>query len=69
MSDPVDFAQDLEAEFREKALAASRQQVREGGLGPKDCQICGDEIPEARRQVSDSPHCVPCQVDIERGRR
>lgn len=71
MTDVFDRASEVEEAQREDALAAQR---RRAGLADKtvadsavDCQLCGDSIPELRRQaVPGVQMCVECQDEIEK---
>jgi phage/conjugal plasmid C-4 type zinc finger TraR family protein len=53
-------------------VAAVQRKLAEQALQPsaKECQECGDEIPEARQKaLLGVQHCVYCQQLKEKGRR
>jgi phage/conjugal plasmid C-4 type zinc finger TraR family protein len=53
-------------------VAAVQRKLAEQALQPsaKECQECGDEIPEARQKAMlGVQHCVYCQQLKEKGRR
>jgi phage/conjugal plasmid C-4 type zinc finger TraR family protein len=70
-SDFFDRASKNEADFLEDAR---KEQARRAGLEGKTvedsalhCQVCGDEIPEGRREAYPGTQtCVTCQADLER---
>ncbi len=57
MADFADIAAAREAEIRADALAARRSAPAPGATA-KECQECGDPIPEARRKAQ--PGCTRC---------
>ena len=71
MTDQFDRATEIEEAQREDALQA---QARRAGLDGKtvadsalECQLCGDPIPELRRQaVPGVQACWECQNEIEK---
>lgn len=65
MADEVDLAQECEALFLQKALEARRvAESRRESL--EDCEVCGDEIPERRRQALPGVRtCLSCQSRLE----
>lgn len=68
MSDWADIAAAREQELREDALAERqrRQGKRHVEASAELCSVCGDPIPEARRQaVPGVQTCVPCQEELE----
>ncbi|MCE9664504.1 TraR/DksA family transcriptional regulator [Halomonas sp. M5N1S17] len=67
--DNADIAQDL-IEYRlQQSLAARQAALAKAGVGPVECEECGEEIPAARRErLPGVTTCVPCQT-IREGRR
>lgn len=71
MTDIYDRATEIEEAQREDAL---QEQTRRAGLAGKtvadsalECEMCGDPIPELRRQaVPGVQCCVDCQNEIEK---
>ena len=69
-SDLIDRASKAEAEFIGDAL---REQARRAGLDGKTvadsathCQVCGDEIPQGRREAYPGTQtCAPCKTELE----
>ena len=37
-------------------------------LSQKECQVCGESIPEQRRKLGNVQNCIDCQTLIERKR-
>ena len=67
-SDQFDAATVLEEMFREKALQAQLAHTR--GTGRPDCQDCGEDIPEPRRQAAPwAVRCIECQEIDDKRRR
>ena len=68
MSDDMDRAQAREEEMRGDALAdQARRAQRPVVESAVDCAMCGEPIPEARRQALPGVQtCIDCQKDIER---
>lgn len=65
MTDPIDKAQETEAQFTRQAIAAAR--TRPGIRTYETCLDCGDPIPLARRQaVPGCERCIDCQEEYER---
>lgn len=68
--DQFDLAQDLDAYYRDQALALHRRKMAVTGEALTNCLACGDEIPEGRRAIQPGcTHCVACAAEIERERR
>lgn len=68
MADWADQAAAREQELREDALAERerRHGKRHVEASAEICSVCGDPIPEARRQaVPGVQTCVPCQEELE----
>lgn len=58
MSDPLDQAADLEEMGRQIAI---KNRVRYIGISATRCDVCGDLIPQGRRDaVPGCSHCVEC---------
>lgn len=76
MSDDIDRAQDLDAQDRERALAAARQRVADS-FAPRQgaieglCIDCGDPIEPARLAVLSGKtcRCASCAHDHEQRSR
>lgn len=68
LSDIIDRAQEREEEMRQDALAdRARQAQTTAGDSATVCAMCGEDIPEARREaVPGVQTCVECQSDLER---
>ena len=67
MADDVDRAQAREQAQRDDALGSRIQPI---GPGRADCIICGDPIPQGRRDaVKGVATCVDCQCAAERRKR
>lgn len=78
MADDIDQAQHYDEMFREQALAAHFNSLREGaglhplGAVPAACIDCGEDIEPARMQAAPfARRCIACQEQYERmnGRR
>ncbi|WP_371370010.1 TraR/DksA family transcriptional regulator [Pseudomonas sp. QL9] len=68
MADLADYANDLMLERLDALLAARRSNTANGAA--EDCQVCGEPIPEARRQaVPGCDRCLDCQALEELERR
>ncbi|MFA0085348.1 MULTISPECIES: TraR/DksA C4-type zinc finger protein [Vibrio] len=68
MSDVIDHASGLEAQFTQVALAhhLARAKQNEQRESAQDCEECGDPIPEQRRQkVPGCQYCTQCQSSRE----
>jgi len=67
MADTVDLAQAHEERLRAQAVEAAVAAAKIGGDGAQDCQLCGDEIPPARRAANPGAlTCIDCQQRLER---
>lgn len=67
MADEADIASEIEQLHREAAFAAWIRPFE--GESLEQCEDCGGEIPEARRQaIPGVTRCVECQT-ISEGRR
>jgi len=69
--DQFDQAQELDARFREQALALQKRISAYKGETRNTCIDCGEPIPELRRQIL--PGCIRCigcatLFEAERGR-
>ncbi|MBU1564239.1 MAG: TraR/DksA family transcriptional regulator [Proteobacteria bacterium] len=58
MADQFDLAQDLDAIFRQQALAAHARRWAISGASRRTCIDCDEQIPEARRKIL--PGCTRC---------
>lgn len=68
MADLADYANDLMLERLDALLAARPQGAVHAAA--EDCQVCGEPIPEARRQaVPGCDRCLDCQALEELERR
>lgn len=68
--DQFDQAQELDARYREQALALHRERQKKIGDTMTHCMDCGDEIPEARRQLLPGvTRCVSCAAVFEQHTR
>jgi len=56
--DQFDQAQELDARFRRQALELQKRISAFNGQSRSTCIDCGDQIPEARRQIL--PGCIRC---------
>lgn len=64
MPDDMERATAISAAHTEACLGAVTRQLRQPGT--PDCQICGEPIPEPRRQQMPSARtCRPCQEVME----
>lgn len=64
MPDDMDRATALAEAYHAEGLAAVTRKLRQPGT--PDCQICGEPIPEARReQMPSARTCRPCQEAME----
>lgn len=67
--DRADIAQELIEHRLQQSLAARQGAAAGAGVGPVECEDCGEEIPSARRErLPGVTTCVPCQT-IREGRR
>lgn len=65
MSDPIDRAQQLDAERTGRLIAAHRARAKT--IGDGICCDCDEPIPIARLQAEpDAPRCIECQTLFER---
>ena len=70
MTDQFDRAQELDAIYLSQALKMHKKRMEAVGDSLTHCLECGDEIPEARRNILPGcTHCVGCAEKIERERR
>ncbi|CDF81941.1 hypothetical protein PKB_0564 [Pseudomonas knackmussii B13] len=68
MADLADYANDLMLERLDALIAARRHSAIPAAA--EDCQVCGEPIPEARRQaVPGCDRCLDCQALEELERR
>ena len=65
MADEVDLANDLIANEVNSVLSRFRQATATVKMGPKECVECGEDIPEARRQLG-FKLCITCAEESER---
>ena len=67
-ADPVDRAGGMVEVERISGIATVR--ARMAGEGQDDCQVCGCDIPAARRAAAPwATRCAPCQgIEDEKGR-
>lgn len=63
MTDEFDRAQDLE--MAERNAMVDKVRKNNATVTYSHCQDCGDEIPQARRQVKGVTRCVRCQKEFE----
>ncbi len=64
--DNADIAQELIEHRLQQSLAARQAAVANAGVGPVECEDCGEEIPAARRErLPGVTTCVPCQTARE----
>jgi phage/conjugal plasmid C-4 type zinc finger TraR family protein len=56
--DQFDQAQELDAIFRQQALAAHVKKAAHTGESRTNCLDCGEPIPEGRRKIL--PGCIRC---------
>lgn len=68
MTDVFDRAQAREEEMRQDALADQARRAQPlAGDSAIDCAMCGEKIPDGRRQALPGVQtCLECQEDIER---
>jgi phage/conjugal plasmid C-4 type zinc finger TraR family protein len=67
MTDFADQAAEREAIFLAESLHKAMP-TEPPGVSAYECEDCGDEIPEARRQaVPGCTRCIYCQEYFERG--
>ncbi len=73
MADQFDRAQELDAHYRQQALAQHQARLRQQGTARTHCLECNEEIPEARRNIVgiDVLHCTYCaeQLELQNKRR
>lgn len=66
MTDPIDRACDLEQMQRDHALAKQLGKSTAQATSAFECESCGENIPEARRQaVIGCQYCIECQTEFE----
>lgn len=66
--DDIDRAQAINEQLQADAMRDWRQR-QQTGPGLTECEECGDEIPEKRRQaIPGCRLCVECQGALERAR-
>ncbi|GAB6191138.1 TraR/DksA C4-type zinc finger protein [Desulfocastanea catecholica] len=58
MADQFDRAQELDARYRQQALADQARRSARSEVTRTHCLDCGDAIPEARRKAR--PGCIRC---------
>ncbi len=70
MVDQFDLAQELDAQFRDQALALHRRAARTGTRASREnCIDCGEEIPLARRIAAPGcQRCIACATVEEKAR-
>lgn len=69
VTDVFDRAQEREEEMRQDALAEQARRAGDpaGRVSAEECRMCGEPIPEGRRQaVPGVETCIECQRDVER---
>lgn len=67
MTDPIDWACDLEQMQRDHALAKQLNKSTAQAPSAFECESCGDVIPEARRLAAiGCQYCIECQKEFER---
>ncbi len=65
--DRIDKASQLEELQRKAAIDRAKRKAANDNASFKECSICGDEIPEARRKaVKGCKTCFPCQREAEK---
>ncbi|MBY5969888.1 TraR/DksA C4-type zinc finger protein [Halomonas denitrificans] len=70
MADNADIATEIQERHLEGALANRTSWIGIDWATPLECQECGDEIPEARRQAAPwATNCIGCQQINERKSR
>jgi phage/conjugal plasmid C-4 type zinc finger TraR family protein len=68
MADIADCAYISEMGYLQDCLAAAHEAAEVAGASLTHCEICGEPIPEARRQAVPGVRlCIECQEDMERG--
>lgn len=65
MPDQIDIANDLIDNELALALRKAKQNTGQNKEGTKFCVECGEDMPEARRQLGFN-FCVPCATERER---
>ena len=67
--DDLDQAQQFETMHRDEAIRRARQMgigVGPAPAGPRECEDCGNEIPQARGEaVPGATKCIGCQEASE----
>lgn len=67
MADQFDRAQELDAHYREQAIAHARAANHGTGASRRYCIDCDEEIPQARRSAAPGcRRCVECAAVAER---
>ncbi len=65
--DNIDKASQLEEVQRKAAIDKAKSKAAGDSASLKECFICGDEIPIARRKaVKGCKTCFPCQREAEK---
>lgn len=68
MPDDLDRAQEINEQLLGDAIAA-QQRAMPRGESLAECEDCGEEIPEARRQAMPGCRkCIDCQTTLENWR-
>ncbi|WOE42915.1 TraR/DksA C4-type zinc finger protein [Acinetobacter chinensis] len=62
MVDLVDMAEEFRARQMQESINA-RQQF--GTASELDCDDCGEEIPQIRRELGGVTRCIQCQTNFE----
>lgn len=63
MADMVDLAQECIPNIQEKIKQIN---AMFDGESNKECDECGEEIPEVRRKLGNVKLCVDCATDLEK---
>ena len=65
MADEADIANAYITNAIEAALGHRQQKAKQPSVITKECKECGEEIPEARRQLG-FQFCITCPEETER---